>query len=257
MKNSTLKTLLAGGAAAALLASGAHAETSTFTVNFTELNGSGVSGEGTLVYTDDDETDDEYGMLMIDIDFLGLDQGPHPMHIHGLFEDGAGSPAVDSVTPTMAADAAGDNDGFIEVAEGVPSYGDILLSLLTEPGNPDALLTPNTDGSANYSQTFDLSDASIFLPSPATGVTYSAEDLFPLILREIVIHGLVVADEAGGGSFEISGDNCPDGQSSCYVALLPVAAAEIMAEAVPLPGAAVLFLSAGLAGGAFRFRRSA
>ena len=256
MTKTTLKTLLAGASAATLMLGAAQAATSTFTVDFTELNGSGVSGSGTLVYVDDDPDDDVYGTLQIDITFQGLDAGPHPMHIHGLFEDGAGSPAVDSVTPTMAADAAGDNDGFIEVAEGVPSYGDILLSLTTDPGNADALLTANGDGTTTYSQLFDLSDSSIFLPSPATGVTYSAEDLFPLILREVVIHGLVVADDAGGGTFEITGDNCPDGQDSCYVALLPVASAEIMAQPVPIPGAAALFLTAGLAGGAFRFRRN-
>ncbi len=249
--NKTLTMLLSAGAALALAAGGAQAATTTYLVDFEELNDSGVDGAGSLIY------DDEAGTLQISLDFTGLAAGPHPMHIHGLFEEGAGVPGgtpADSVTPTMAADAAGDNDGFLETREGVPAYGDILLSLVTEPGNGDALLSAGEDGTASYDVTFDLSDDSIFLPSPATGQTYSAEDLFPLILREIVIHGAIVQAGAGGGMFEVDGSQCDGAEGdACYVALLPVAAAEI--SPVPLPGAAAFFLTAGIAGGAFRFSR--
>ncbi|WP_051881713.1 hypothetical protein [Parvularcula oceani] len=257
--NKMMTALMSAGAALALSMGGAQAaHLTTYLVDFEELNDSGVDGNGTLVYNSED------GTLEVSLDFTGLAAGPHPMHIHGLFEEGVAVPGgtpADSVTPPQSADTTGegDGDGFVETLEGVPFYGDILLQLVTEPGNGTAFLTAGEDGTASYDVTFDLSDSSIFLPSLPTGNVYSAEDLFPLILREIVIHGLVLADGTGDGTmFEVDG-NCGDDfgdtpvEGGCYVALLPVAAAEI--SPVPLPGAAAFFLTAGIAGGAFRFSR--
>ena len=256
------KGFLASGAALALSLGAANAAhvPGEFVVNFDPLNGSGVSGGGTISYDADDQT------LSFNLTFMGLDAGPHPMHVHGLFEEGVGvvggTPA-DSVTPDMSFDS--DGDGYVETLEGVPAYGDILLQLTTSPGDAAAFVMADDSGMATYNVTFDLSDSSVFLPSPATGNVYGIADLFPLVLREIVIHGLIVPTGDGDGTgFEIDGD-CSDAgtdfatgdPSLCYVALLPVASAEIMAAPVPLPGAALFFVTAGLAGGAARLRRGA
>jgi hypothetical protein len=244
----TVKTiaLAAAGSFALTLAAGtASAATVQYTVTFEELNDSGVSGNGLLTY------DDETNELTFDLSFAGLALGAHPMHIHGPFQSGPAGPGetpADAVLPTIAADT--DGDGFIETAEGVPAYGDILLSLFDSPGS-GTFMTSNPDGTMSYNVTFDLDNASIFGPSPATGFTYSMADLLPLVLREIVIHGALVADGAGGGSLELTGDNCPPGQSECFVGLLPVAAASI--EPVPIPAAGLFFLTAGA--GLFGARR--
>jgi hypothetical protein len=252
MKNA-MKASVGAAIGLMLAAAPAHAAVSTFGVNFAPLNDSGVTGGGTLTYDDTAQT------LTVDVAFSGLDEGPHPFHIHGNFAEGVAPEGMrtptDSVTPTIAADQAGDNDGFIETMEGVPAYGDILLSLLTEPGNPDALLTSGADGTATYNVTFDLTDSSIFLPSPATEQTYEPADLFPLVLRELVIHGAIVPANAGGGDFEVNGENCEGDVSACYVALLPVASGEIFAidsAEIPIPGAAILFGGVAFAGSAYR-----
>ncbi|MBB4658718.1 hypothetical protein [Parvularcula dongshanensis] len=270
-----LRTLLCAGTALALTAGTANAaHLSTYSVDFTTLNDSGVTGGGMLTY------DSEEQSLSLSLSFSGLvPNTPHPMHMHGLFDGGltaTGAPALDSQTPTLDVDV--DGDGKIETVEGAAAYGDVLLELVTtlEPApedNPFAqLLMSDADGNATYEMTFDFDDdEGIPLMSPVTMQEYAVEDLFPLAFREIVIHGLAFTDQefadglgyAGpdGSMFEFDGE-CGDDladtpiDGGCYVALLPVASAEIMAmDPVPLPGAALFFLTAGAAGGAFRFGR--
>lgn len=83
--------------------------------------------------------------------------------------------------------------------------------------------------------------------TPAFSGGFSAADLFPLTLREIVIHGALVPAGAGTGTGgEIDG-------TSGYKLTLPVLAGEIERVApAPLPAAA-LMLRAALSGlGALR-----
>lgn len=220
------KAYLTGSAVALALAASTaptHAAHQFYNIDFQELNSSGVSGSGFLVYIPPANT------LRVSYTVMGLDAGVHPQHIHGLLDAGPGSMAGDSTTPTLANDS--DMDGFLETVEGVPAYGDVLLTLFNMPGNPATLPVTDMSGVLAYDVTFDLSDPSIFLPSPATGITYGMADLLPLEFREIVIHGADVAAGVGGGMFEVDGT-----QAAGFVPLLPVAAAEIT-RAVPEPTA--------------------
>ncbi|MCM4160273.1 hypothetical protein FHG64_04185 [Antarcticibacterium flavum] len=94
----------------------------------------------------------------------------HPQHIHGP-EDGS-----NATCPPMSADANG--DGLISLAEGLPYYGGVQLSLNNEDGS---FPTANAAGFYNYQRTFDL-----------TGTSLSAwENL------AVVVHGRNV-----GGSYD-------------------------------------------------------
>ena len=104
--------------------------------------------------------------------------------------------------PTIAQDAAGDSDGFIELAEGATVYGPIMVQL----GDVD----PDNDGVVNYSQTFNLNMASTFDGDMDKG------DLLPLELREIVLHGLTLDDGDGANAGEADG-------TAGYKTVLPVA----------------------------------
>ena len=169
-------------------------------------------------------------------------------HIHSLY-DGMGN-AADSVTPTLANDT--DGDGFIEVLEGVPAYGDVLATFnSTTPMNNDpstiTAYTANNDGSLTVTQTFDLSDEGQFF-SPVTGADYDGDDLFPLNFREIVFHGMTVATGQGAGT-----DGEVDGTGG-FKALLPVVAGEIVGSPVPEPTSLALLGLGGL--GLLRRRRA-
>ncbi|WP_425408462.1 hypothetical protein [Hyphococcus sp.] len=202
-------------------ASAAHLDFEGY-FQFTPLNESGVSGDGTITYDADNM------LLNVNIIAEGLTPNQtHAQHIHGRFDDD-GNP-IDSVNPTLALDGnGGPVDGVISVPEGANAYGPIILGLTDSGG---MFPTVGDDGVLNFSQTYDLSDSSLL----ADG--FEVADLFDLFLREIVLHGGIVpgsiADDAG--EFRPS---------------LPVASAEI--GEVPIPGAALLFLTGGLAG-AWRF----
>lgn len=216
----TLKPTTSLLAASALaLAGTSPALGQTYTADFDELNGSGVIANAVLTLDTIAQT------LRVQVTASGLETGQdHLMHIHGLFGMDGETP-VDSTQPDQIADDT-DGDGKVEVLEALPNYGDILLPLMT---------INTATGEASTDQTFDLTDDSLFF-SPVSGADYEADDLFPLELREMVIHGLTVE---GGIN-----DDLPDGG---YLATLPVATAEIELAGddpvVPTPAA----LPAGLA----------
>lgn len=226
----TTGKLLGAVAAVGLMSSPASAAITTFKADLQTLNpdvdpdGPGLdpTGEATLVY------DDVAGTLEVRITMSGVTPGQaHAQHIHGITD-----PLADSVTPTIAADA--DGDGFIELGEGAPLYGGILVGLTDDMGNfPIA----DVQGNYDYSRVFDLSDMGIF----NDGV--EGTDLFPLSFREIVVHGAFLPEGAGANGGEADG-------TAGYKAFLPVAAGEL--SEVPIPGAALLFAGAGLMGGAYR-----
>jgi hypothetical protein len=182
-------------------------------VTFTALNNSGVTGYAELARSGDSLT------VRIAADGLDPNQA-HIQHIHGrIAEDGT---AVDSNTPGAASDV--DGDGFVELAEGLPQYGPILLNLSTPQGAGLDGFPTAPDGKIRYEQTFDLTSMAGF------GMGIDAANLFPLDLREMVIHGLTVDGSAGAGTpGEIDG-------TAGYKLVLPVASGEIIAVGSKLSG---------------------
>lgn len=127
----------------------------TYTAQLNSLNGSGVSGMATLTLMGD--------QLKVHIMASGLEEGQlHPQHIHGFMKSNK-----NAICPPMSADT--DGDGLIELTEGAPFYGPVLLPLMPFPMAPD--------GTINYTQTFDISQ------NP---------DLLPLQNDVIVLHGMTV-----------------------------------------------------------------
>lgn len=121
------------------------------------LNNSGASGTATLWLEGD--------KLTVTIEAMGLEANKvHPQHIHGFTEDNR-----NSTCPTMAADTNG--DGLVDLVEGLPSYGPVLLTLTPLP-------TADASGRITYTQTFTVT-----------------KDLLPLQNRAIVLHGLTVMGE--------------------------------------------------------------
>ena len=209
--------------------SAAAAQAASFRADVNTLNNSGASGTVFIDLSDDKKT------LTVTTNATGLEPNQnHVQHIHGLFSS-AGEIA-DSMTPTLAQDT--DGDGFVELAEGGPVYGPIILPLET-------INTP--DGNASITTVFDLTDPSIFGSSRTTGEPFTAADLMPLTFREIVIHGKTVAPGIGAGTpGEVDG-------TGGYLAVLPVAAGEIVAvnddaASVPEPGTTVALIGMGAVG---------
>lgn len=176
---------------------------------FTALNGSGVTGGAILAFDDDTDT------LTVAISAQGLEANQtHIQHIHG-FPDGK-----DAMTPTMALDT--DKDGYIELAEGVPAYGPVLLNLSTNHDNSSggdnghshegpALGFPTSpDGKIWFVESYQL---------PTGGL--GADPM--LTLREVVIHGMSVPAGPGAGTMgEVDG-------TAGYKLVLPIASGEINA----------------------------
>ena len=196
------KTLAAATSGAALIAAamsvGAYAQanperTQTFTGTLGSLNDSGVTGTFTIEQRGQGQV-----RVMIEATGLEVTPNPHVAHIHGLEGNQEG------MCPTLAQDT--DDDGFIELAEGVPVYGPIIIPL----GDVD----PDNDGIVSYSQTFNLNKSSTF----AEGKDKS--DLFPIEFREIVLHGLTL--DAGDGSNGGEADG-----TAGYKTVLPVACGEV------------------------------
>ncbi len=209
----------------------------TFSVSFTQINGTGSMGTANLVLNDDATS------LTVQILASGMDPGgPHLAHIHGLFSEVTTGTPVNSTTPTLANDT--DGDGFIELAEGLPAYGPIIIDF----GNVD----PDLDGEINFLTTLDLLDPSIYTAG------YDREDLLgldlmSLNLREIVVHGLNVLPGPGAGTpGEVNGTNG-------FLVLLPVLSGEIEtggAGVVPEPGTwAMLIVGFGAIGMSMRSTR--
>ena len=148
----TSKLLLAS--AALILASGAAvAHPQQFHTTFTALNknaplnkvGLNPSASAQVTYNHDDDS------LHVVIMGTGFEPGiPHVAHIHGNLVNPmtTGSGALDSKTPTLAQDA--DGDGFIELFEGLTTYGPILFDFM----NIDA----DMNGTIDYDMTFNLRD---------------------------------------------------------------------------------------------------
>jgi hypothetical protein len=171
-----------------------------FFAELEELNNSDAEG-GALLLQNGDE-------LTVITAATGVEPGQaHAQHIHG-FENG-----MEANIPTLAQDD--DRDGFIELAEGLETYGPILLNLSSPQGSMSGFPMPSGD-SFLFAQTYDLSD-------PANGQFATLLDEAPLENREIVLHGLTVLEGHGEGTEgEVDG-------SGGYKGVLPIAAGEIEA----------------------------
>lgn len=233
----TISRLALPVSAALLLCASGAATAGTFNYEaiLNDISGLGGSGKATLQY------DDMANTLKVDIQGTGFAPNMlHVQHIHGPFNpDGS---AKDAVSPTIADDA--DGDGVVELLEGVPKYGGILLSLFDETDTGNGFngfpaVTDTSNGALNFSYTYDLGSTTAL----QSGITPA--DLFPLVKREIVIHGAFLWAGVGGIGNEDPDDDLL--QFGGYSNFVPVAAGEITAAPVPLPAAGWLMV-AGLAG---------
>jgi hypothetical protein len=139
----------------------ASADVKTFVVDMAPLNSSGVDAEITMTITD-------AKTLTVSIVASGLEPGkPHPQHIHGFQK-----PKTDATCPTIEADANG--DGIVDVGEGLPDYGPIILPLV-----PFDLV--DDFGNLEYEATFTI--------NPGT--------MQPLHKRVVVMHGMTINGNGG------------------------------------------------------------
>ena len=156
-------------------------------VDLKPLNKSHASGQAELRLSYDHRD------LTVLIQAKGLEPGgPHISHIHGLSNDGE---PVNSTCPTTAQDS--DGDGYVELAEGQPKYGPILIDFMN--------IDPDTDGRVNFKKDFDLSGSQAALP---------------LQMRHIVIHGMTVNGAGAGTPGEVD-------DTSGYKTVLPVLCGDI------------------------------
>ncbi len=159
----------------------------TFMANLQPLNNSGVSGTATITV--------DANTLTVEVMASGLEPNlPHPQHIHGFMDDNR-----NSTCPTPADDTNG--DGFVDLVEGLPSYGPVLLELYVPI---DEFPEADAEGNIHYTRTFNLGE----IEFEEEGEVIDYKDLKPLQNRAIVLHGLTV--------------------NGTYVPTMPVACGQIM-----------------------------
>lgn len=149
-------TLLALPAAAVMLfavPTAAFADESV-QVKLDALNNSGASGTATLTATGN-------GDLKISIRSKGMvPNSPHAQHLHGAVN------SMDFHCPPMSADK--DGNGFVSTEEGLPSYGDIFISLTSKGDTTkasglavDRFPVADGEGNLSYERTIEVDDATV------------------------------------------------------------------------------------------------
>ncbi|WP_424137949.1 calcium-binding protein [Roseomonas chloroacetimidivorans] len=185
-----------------------------FATEFTALNNSGVDGQALLFLDARSQT------LTVHIKAEGLEPNQvHPQHIHGFDND------MEARTPTLAQDD--DRDGFVELLEGLDTYGPVQLNLTLNPDNSvhdhgtdghdhtAAAVFPTADenGVLRYTETFRFDSSDENAQAIFGGIT-------PLQAKEIVLHGLTLQEGQGAGGGEADG-------VQGYKAVLPIASGEL------------------------------
>lgn len=167
--------LLAGGTAA----SASPSRTGTYAAELAAVNGS-ASGHVGLHQTGTH--------LMVDLEAMGLDDGLHVAHIHGIKQ-------AQSECPSLAADT--DGNGLVDIAEGLPSYGPVVRTL----SNP--ALDRGT--SLSYERTFTHRDNGDAIAS-----------LGPLDDYAVVVHGVDIDGDGVASKTDALGDgaNAADNEIS-------------------------------------------
>lgn len=232
MKDKIISVLLVS---AFTLPSAAALASTSYSAILDPLNNSGVHGIVNMTL--------DGNMLKVNLLATGLEPDQlHVAHIHGRLDEN--NMPVDSTVPTLAQDT--DGDGFIELVEGLTTYGPVLLQLTNPPGNITSGFSTAPDGQINYFETFDLSQQSDF------GTSFSKDQLLPLDLREIVIHGMTVGNIGAGTAGEVDG-------IAGFKPVLPVASGSIfmVPSPIPEPETYAMFLAGlGLVGFMVRRRKT-
>ncbi len=177
MQFSKVLATLGVAAVPLMFATPAQADTQDFSLD--EINGSGAYSDATVTSNDD-------GSLTVSVEGTGFTpNSPHAQHIHG-------SAQGDFFCPPASADK--DGDGQVATEEGVPQYGDIMVSLTTTgDASADSGLAvermPVADASGNLSYERTIPASNI----PA-GIAENIENL------HIVQHGL---DVNGNGKYDL------------------------------------------------------
>ena len=187
--------------------------TDIFRTDLTTLNRSGVTGSVEAAIAN--------GVLTVRIAADGLEPNQtHIAHIHGrVAEDGT---PLNSRVPSDAFDT--DGDGFVELLEGLPAYGPILLNLSSPQGAGLEGFPTAPGGTIRFEQSYDLSRTEGFEPG------FGGANLMPLDLREFVVHGLSVDGTVGAGTTgEVDG-------TAGFKLVLPVASGEFVAVGSNLAG---------------------
>lgn len=147
------KATLAAPAAAALLLAGASGASAAdmYTMKLTDTMGNKSGSTATAELTVDGD------QLTIQIQGQGFTpNSPHAQHFHGSFDENK-----DFTCPTSSEDK--DGDGQVNTEEGLPTYGDIMISLTTEGDtSPDSGLAvdrmpvADAEGNLSYERTITL-----------------------------------------------------------------------------------------------------
>ncbi|MCK5933763.1 MAG: DUF4214 domain-containing protein [Fulvimarina manganoxydans] len=188
-----------------------------YKVDFTAMNNSEVSGGAFLALDTDTNT------LTVLTAATGVEANvPHPQHLHGFLPGEDGS-VQNSMVPGISTDT--DRDGIVELGEGIPSYGGILLSLTSPAGGAIADFPAPSISYFTFAQSYDLDELMIDTNSDDVADTSlsSIVTAMNLTQREIVLHGQTLLEGQGMGT-----DGEADGTAG-YKAVLPIASGEVTA----------------------------
>ena len=186
-----------------------------YVADFNALNDSGVEGFALLTVDRGDPNTTADDTLTVRIVASGLDEGVHLQHMHG-FETGQ-----DAVTPTFADNSDGDKK--IELLEGLPKYGQILLNLDDSSGNFPVTVQ---NGSFVFDQTYHLPDAGMTDHNASSHAGDTVTTFENLDLNHLVIHGAFVDREDGLNSEGDATTGEVNGTAG-YALVLPVSVGEI------------------------------